>query len=118
MSTNKHNTSGFTDEELMEDLRTWLPRGSSIYLRTEYRVPGPNGTGVNIVPLVMEPKSPGPRNISWHLLNLGIGRRPTNKHSWGSVRVNGVGLDLEKKLAMDISTRLYGDPHEILDWTF
>lgn len=118
MSTNKYNLSGFTDENLKADLLEWLPRGASVYTRVEYRVPGREGTGENIVPLVMDPKSPGPRNIHWYLLNLGIGRRPTNKHSWGSVRMNGSGLDLGHKLVMDLSTYLYGDPYVLRQWTY
>lgn len=118
MSFNKYNTSGLHEEELKADLKKWLPRGASVYTRVEYIVPGPYGTGQNIVPLVMDPKSPGPRNISWHLLNLGIGRRPTNQNSWGSVRMHGIGLDPSHKLVMDISSYLHGDPHALRQWTY
>lgn len=120
MSKNKHNLTDFTDENLKADLLEWLPRGASVYTRVEYIVPGPNGTGVNVVPLVMDPKSPGPRNITWHLLNLGFGKRPTNSNSWGSVRMNGIGLGLalDHKLVMDLSTYLYGDPYVLRQWTY
>lgn len=109
MTKNRKNDTIFTDEELMEELRRYVPKGSTIFTRVEHV--SQSGMSRRIVPLAIV--GDDIVNLSWHLIKLNIADKPRGQYVEGSVHVGGCGMDMCFALAYDIGQTLYGDGYSV-----
>ena len=110
MSKNPANRTNYTDEELIAELKGWIPEGGEVHTRVEHV--SQSGMSRNIVPIVATPDG-SIINLSWHLWNLGIGSRPRGRYAGRSVTMGGCGMDMTFALVYDLAAKLYGDGYKL-----
>lgn len=108
MSKNPSNNTMFTDEELTDELREFLPEGSTLWTRVVHV--SQTGMSRDIMPVAVIEGDRGPEliNIAWSMLSLGIGNRPIGKGKHGVVRMSGCNMDMCYALTSALSDMLYG----------
>lgn len=91
----------------LDTLRAMLPKGSTVYL--VLRRVAPSGMSRNISPLAIV--NGEPRDISRHVLAVGVGYKP--RGNGDGVRMAGAGMDMGFSLVYDLAHTLYGDGYAL-----